>query len=163
MLGIVIVLILVWGALAGRLDIPTLGTGIVASCLVLLAERRLFPGARPFFPRPFCRPVELVRLIISLAGRIALSTLHTSRLVLFGGEESRIVALPIRVRAPLARLILLNAITLAPSTISLLIERDLLYIHWLSLRDRTGDPRRIKDKTEDEIAALFGERGVGRG
>jgi len=162
MAGTIIVLVFVWVVLTRRLDIPSLGIGLAASGLVLFAEQKLFPRERSLFPRTICRPDKLVRLILFLAGRVALSTVYTSRLILFGGEESRIVALPIRVRAPLARLLLLNAITLTPSTISLLIERDLLYIHWLGLRNKTADPRRIKDGTEDEIAALFGEKGVSR-
>ena len=68
------------------------------------------------------------------------------------------MALPIRITDPLARFLLLNSITLTPSTISLLIEDDLLYIHWLQPANGQGDWRAIKESLEDRLTQLF-ERG----
>lgn len=67
------------------------------------------------------------------------------------------MALPIRVRDPLARFILLNSITLTPSTISLLAEDDLLYIHWLQSSAGKGDWREIKESLDMRLLSLFEE------
>ena len=65
------------------------------------------------------------------------------------------MALPLRVKDPLARFLLLNAITLTPSTISLLIEGDLLYIHWLQTAGERADWKTIKESLETRLVGLF--------
>ena len=92
-----------------------------------------------------------------LIRRFVHSTLHTTWLILRGGEEGRMMALPIRIEDPLARFILLNSITLTPSTISLLVEDDLLYIHWLQSAGGHGDWREIKESFETRLGKLFEE------
>ena len=71
------------------------------------------------------------------------------------------MALPLRLEDPTGRFILLNSITLTPSTISLLVEEDLLYIHWL--QDETGksDWREIKESLEARLQRLFEEDAHG--
>jgi multisubunit Na+/H+ antiporter MnhE subunit len=98
---------------------------------------------------------------LDLAKRFALSTLMTAWLILTGKEEGRMMALPLRVKDPLARFLLLNAITLTPSTISLLIEGDLLYIHWLQTAGGRADWRRIKESLETHLIHLFEEVPLG--
>jgi len=71
------------------------------------------------------------------------------------------MALPIRVSDPVARFILLNSITLTPSTISLLVEDDLLYIHWLQASGGNGDWREVNESLETRLDCLF--KGGGRG
>jgi len=65
------------------------------------------------------------------------------------------MALPIRIEDSLAQFILLNSITLTPSTISLLVEDDLLYIHWLQAAGGHGDWREIKESLEARLHSLF--------
>ncbi len=67
------------------------------------------------------------------------------------------MALPLAVKDPLARFILLNAITLTPSTISLLAEDDLLYIHWLQPSTGKADWREIKESLDALLCRLFEE------
>jgi len=155
MIGSLALLIIVWAVLVRRPDGASLGIGIASSAFALLMGGILFPHRRRF-------PLSFLRLLLSLAVRVTVSTVRTSCLIIFGGEEGRIIALPTRIAAPFGRLLLLNAITLTPSTISLLIDRDLLYIHWLGSREGKAVPSRIKEGIEAEIAALFGEKGVRR-
>jgi len=53
--------------------------------------------------------------------------------------------------------LLLQSITMIPSTISLLLEEDLLYIHWLQAAGRRGDWQGIKEVLEARLLAAFEE------
>jgi len=152
-----IFLFLVWLALTGRVDPVSLAMGGVCIFVSLFVSRKLFLTTDFEIGALFLKPVSLFRFLAVLAVRLILSTAYTVRLILFGREESRIVALPIRVQHPLGQLLLLNAITLTPSTISLLLEGDLLYIHWLRARHAKGDWRAIKEALERRVLALFPE------
>ena len=52
-----------------------------------------------------------------------------------------IVAVTTRLRSPMGRTVLANSITLTPGTLSVEIRGDRLYIHWIDVAGRDGDPR----------------------
>jgi len=151
----IVILSLVWLALSRSFDVQTVSLGVGAALLALSIQRLLIPiRGRPL--RHILRhPIGTLRFLATLGVRFILSTLLTARLIVLGDEEGLMVALPIRVTNPFARFLLLNSITLTPSTISLLIEDDLLYIHWLQRRDGRGDWRTIKESLERRIEAVF--------
>jgi len=155
MLGAALALALVWIAITRRLDVASLVLGSVAVGCVLLVQRTLIPRSDRASAPLWRRPVRLLQFALALAGRFLYSTLFTSWLILSGGEEGRMMALPTRITDPVGRFLLSNAITLTPSTISLLTEDDLLYIHWLQRRSGGGDWRAIKDSLERRILGLF--------
>jgi multicomponent Na+:H+ antiporter subunit E len=155
MIPAIFLLMLIWVALARSFDPFGLVIGLLVSIAVILAQRLLFPSADPFVRGFLRRPHQALLFLAILAGRVAASTVYTSRLILFGREEGRVVALPIRVSRPIAQFLLLNAITLTPSTISLLVEGDLLYIHWLRAKNEEGDWQAIKESLERRLLALF--------
>jgi multisubunit Na+/H+ antiporter MnhE subunit len=155
MLGGMVALMVLWIALTRRFDLPSLAVGIVASTSVLLVQRVLLPRHEHLAWELGRRPIRLLLFLFTLAFRFASSTLLTSRLILFGGEEGRMMALRTRVEHPVGRFVLLNSITLTPSTISLLVEDDLLYIHWLERKGGRGDWRAIKESLERRVAELF--------
>ncbi|MCK5584807.1 Na+/H+ antiporter subunit E [Candidatus Bipolaricaulota bacterium] len=134
-------LFMVWLAMTRTLAIPYLIAGAISSVIVAVFWRAIMPEMPSSVHTLVRRPIRLARFVLVLAKRFVISTLHTTWLILKGGEEGRIMALPIRVEDALARFILLNSITLTPSTISLLIEDDLLYIHWLQASGGHGDWR----------------------
>jgi multisubunit Na+/H+ antiporter MnhE subunit len=125
--------------------------------MVSVCWRAIMPAPATSIYKLTRHPVRLIRFILTLAQRFAVSTLHTTWLILRGGEEGLMMALPIHVEDPLARFMLLNSITLTPSTISLLVEDDLLYIHWLQTVDGHGDWREIKESFEVRLQHLFEE------
>jgi multisubunit Na+/H+ antiporter MnhE subunit len=157
MIGGLCALALVWLALTQRLDPASLILGVCAIVAVMLIQRTVLPRETERLSELLRRPDRVLLLLGTLAVRLVGSTLYTTRLILFGGEEGRMVALPTRIRHAGARFLLLNAITLTPSTISLLAEEDLLYIHWLKRRRGSGDWRKIKDSLERRILALIPE------
>jgi len=149
------VLALVWLSLTRRLDAPSLVLGACAVACVLLTQRMIFPRGAAAARSVWRRPDRLLLFVVTLAGRFLYSTLFTSWLILSGDEEGRMMALPTGIRHPVGRFLLSNAITLTPSTISLLAEDDLLYIHWLQRRSGGGDWRTIKDSLERRVLDLF--------
>jgi len=153
----VCVLGLVWLALTQRVDAPSLILGAGAIAAVLLIQRALLPREAGRLWGLLRRPDRVFLFLGTLAIRFIVSTFYTAWLILFGGEEGRVMAVPTRVRHAGARFLLLNSITLTPSTISLLAEDDLLYIHWLQRRRGGGDWRTIKDSLERRILALLPE------
>jgi len=155
------VLLIVWVALTRSNDPYILITGIIVAAGVTFAQHRLFPTVT-FLPRSFLRrPHRVIAFLTTLSFRFITSTLRTCGLILSGKEEGRIVALPIRVEDPFARFLLLNSITLTPSTISLLLEGDLLYIHWLRENGHHGDWQEIKESLEGRLLKVFGEDNDG--
>lgn len=150
-----LVLFLVWVALTRTLAFPFVIAGILSSIAVALSWRAIMPAAPSSVHMLVRHPVRLFRFLLALGGRFIVSTLHTTWLILKRGEEGRMMALPVHVKDPLARFILLNSITLTPSTISLLAEGDLLYIHWLQASGGRGDWREIKESLDTRLSNLF--------
>jgi len=151
----VLALTALWIALAQDLDPSTIGVGLAVSLVVVLAQRTLFPRVEPFVLTVFRRPGRLFAFLVTLLARLVVSTCYTSWLILSGKGEGRLMALPIRVEHPLGRFALLNSITLTPSTISLLAEGDIVYLHWLQARGGKGDWRAVKESIERRVLDLF--------
>jgi len=147
-----------WLALSRGVDLPRLLAGGLAAAIVVLVQRRLFPSFASLPSLLLRRPHWLLAFLVVFVYRFVSSTLSTCRLILFGGEEGRIVALPTEIEHPIGQFILLNAITLTPSTISLLIEGDLLYIHWLKAKGSRGDWKAIKESLESRLYPFFSRR-----
>ena len=84
-------------------------------------------------------------LVVTL--RVVYAVLSTAFILLMRKEAPGIVAVPVRLRSRMGRLLLLWAVTVTPGTIALLLEEDLLYVHAL---------RRPAGATVPGIAALEG-------
>ena len=158
-----LVLWVVWLAITRTLALPAVLAGAACSFGVVFFWRWLMPDTLGSMVLLVRHPWRLMRFACVLLYRFVVSTLRTSWIILKGGEAGRIVALPIRTADPLARFILLNSITLTPSTISLLVEDELLYIHWLQASGSWGDWREIKESLEIALQRLFeGDHRVDR-
>ncbi len=69
-----------------------------------------------------------------------------------------IVAVTTRLRSPLGRAILANSITLTPGTLSVEIEGDRLFIHWIDVTEVDGKDatERIVSGFERYLEVIFG-------
>ena len=155
MIPAVLALGLLWIALSRSLDPLQVSIGVAVSVGVVLLQRTLFPRVEPFVSSLFRRPHALALFILTLLARLVISTIYTSWLILSGRGEGRLMALPLRVSHPLGQFVLLNSITLTPSTISLLVEGNVVYLHWLQSRGGAGDWRTVKESIERRVSALF--------
>ncbi len=155
----IVLLLCMWIALAQRVDGPTLIAGAAAAVVVWSIRRLLFPAeeSRVRGPALWKRLWSAPAFAVTLLYRFAVSTLRTSWLIVSGAEEGRVVAVPTRVQHPTGKFLLQNSITLTPSTISLVSEGDLLYIHWLQRHGSAGDWQQIKEALERRVEALFEE------
>ena len=151
---IFLVLFGLWITLTQRFDLNCLILGVVVSLAIAVIQRRLFPATSLLRGRLTRLPLILPYLL-TLLFRFILSTIRTSWLILTGKEEGQIVALPTSMNHPVGRFILLHSITLTPSTIALLSEEDLLYIHWLRPKGRIGDWKAIKASLEKRLVPIF--------
>ncbi len=153
----ILFLLCMWVALAQRLDGTSLAAGAVAAVAVWSIRRLLFFGEGSGLGwRGIWRWLWTVpAFVATLVHRFTVSTLRTSWLILSGEEEGRVVAVPTRVQHPTGKFLLQNSITLTPSTISLVSEGDLLYIHWLQRHGTSGDWQEIKEALETRVEALF--------
>ena len=152
---IFLVLIGLWIALTQRFDLNCLLLGTVVALVIAAIQRRLFPSASLLLRGRLNRLLLILPYLLTLLFRFVLSTIRTSWLILTGKEEGQIVALPTSMKHPVGRFILLHSITLTPSTIALLSEEDLLYIHWLRPRGRAGDWKAIKASLEKRLVPIF--------
>lgn len=154
-----LLLVLVWIALTQSTDPLTLLIGVAGSAAITFLQHHLFPSIHvPSLGRVASRIHVFLLFFVVLVWRFIASTLYTCVLILSGREEGRIVALPVRIEDPIGQFILLNSITFTPSTISLLLEGDILYVHWLRARGHKGDWRAIKDSLERRLAPVFAGR-----
>jgi len=125
-------LLLFWLMLNGSLALGTLGVGVLAAAAVTLA----FSSGYSFFSGWRWTPKSLVATVLFVL-------YFLKELVKANVQLALVVlnpALPIKpaiVRAktklthPVGRLLLANAITLTPGTLSVEIKGDTLYIHWV--------------------------------
>ena len=151
-----LLLVLVWITLTQSVDHLTLSIGVVGAAGITLLQHHLFPSIHvPSLARMLSRVHLVLFFVAVLSWRFISSTLYTCWLIVSGREEGRIVALPVSIEDPIGQFILLNSITFTPSTISLLLEEDTLYVHWLRARGRKGDWGTIKESVEQRLLQIF--------
>ncbi len=71
---------------------------------------------------------------------VARGVVRTAVAALRGTCSPGIIAIPLRVRSDLGKLLLVLAITASPGTIALLAEGEILYVHCLELPERPALP-----------------------
>lgn len=149
-------LMFVWFALARSTAPAVIAIGAASAIGVTLLQRLLFPRIHlPTISLVVTRFPQLVAFGFVLIWRFIASTLYTCRLIVSRKAEGRIVALPVQIEDQFGRFVLLNSITLTPSTISLLLEGDTLYVHWLRAAGHTGDWQMIKESLERRLIRIF--------
>jgi multisubunit Na+/H+ antiporter MnhE subunit len=146
-----------WLALSRSVDGTMLALGALLAIFSVALTQRLVSREAARHGPLWARVAGGIAFAAVLAVRFVVSTAVTSAMILTGREEGSVVVLSTRLRDPGRRFLLLNAITLTPSTISLYLEGDLLYVHWLRRRGREVSPDQVKEALERPL--LLGEAG----
>jgi len=152
-------LAVLWMVFAGRLDGQELIAGLVVSAFVaLLAAGR--DGAKwhsLFSPR---RLLFLIAFLLYLAVAIVRSNLQMAAIVSSPRLPIRpgIVRVRTRLKSPAGRLVLANAITLTPGTLTVDAKGEDLFIHWVNVEtgDVDGATREIVAGFERYLEVVFG-------
>lgn len=144
-----LVLLGFWVIFYDAINFQILISGSLISCLVLFLYRMLLGNLE--IPTQALKKINLWLLFfLRLAYHIVLSTARTLSLVITNRIKPEIIVYPCEVESDLGHLLLMNSITLTPTTIAILTERNLLYIHHLYL------PSREKyEKLRDSIQRNF--------
>ncbi|MDA3820859.1 MAG: Na+/H+ antiporter subunit E [Candidatus Delongbacteria bacterium] len=153
-----IILMLIWLLLTGTFDLPMLLTGAISAAiisLILCSRCTIFKGLK-LTPAAFFYTIvylfvflyELIRSNLDVARRVLSPSLPIN---------PGIVDVKTRLKSPMARMILTNSITLTPGTLTVDIEDDTLFIHWIdvSSEDREEATKKIVNRFENIISKIY--------
>ena len=147
-----------WLCLNGWTDPAALPVGVFVSLVVtlFLTKKELFADVH-FSPKAFVAfftwlavfTVELVKSNIDVMRRVLAPKVRIN---------PAIVAVKTTLKSKLGRLALANSITLTPGTLTVDIQEDKLYIHWIDATstDIEGATRKIVSKFEKYLEVIFG-------
>ncbi len=147
-----IFLFLIWMGLTMSLSVQELTTGFLVSFIIALLYVKNYPSIDKFRFNPIAYVVYLVVFLKNLV----LSNWDVARRVIDPKLPINpgIVAIKTNLKEDYKKLMLANSITLTPGTITLDVQDDTLFIHWIDVK--TADI----EKASEEIAGDF-ERTIG--
>lgn len=132
-----------------------LAAAVVVS-LIFLPRLQILAGIRLTPKALFTLPVYLIIFLVALAK----STWDVARRVVSPSLPINpgIVKVKTRLRSPLGRIVLANSITLTPGTMTVEMEGEDLYIHWIDIQsdDVDGATRKIVSGFEKYLEVIFG-------
>lgn len=153
------VLMLFWILLDGSVAPDVLIVGAIASALIALVYRDGLPivtEARPT-PRALLAAVAYVGFFLK---ELVKSNLHIAAVVLDPAlpVHPGIVQVHTRLRSRMGRLLLANSITLTPGTLTVEIDGEWLWVHWVTMEaaDREEATRQIVAGFEHYLEAIYG-------
>ncbi|HPE35828.1 MAG TPA: Na+/H+ antiporter subunit E [Spirochaetales bacterium] len=153
-----LVLYSLWLVFTASADLFSLLTGAVGSLAVAALTHGQFiagheASLRSFAPRPLALAGFLAFLIYSMYA----SSFAVLAAVITGRISPRVVHFRTRLNSDLARMVIANAITLTPGTITLDLNDDHLTVHWLLATTRhsraAGDL--VKGRFEERLKRVW--------
>ena len=122
---------LLWLIFTWKFDIQN----IIIGCFVCLFSSWIFWKEFPYKKKVFQikRYFYFLLFIFVFIYKVTKASLLMAYRILSPGLPIKpgIVKVPIELKSPMGRVILANAITLTPGTITVEIKKDYLYIHWI--------------------------------
>ncbi len=149
-----------WALLNQTLSLDVLAVGLVPIVLILVLFRSFIAQLDvPPLWRPRCLWAIFVFGVVFFRA-LVLSTVDVAWRVVHPKLPLRpaIVVIRLRLRQPGAQLLLANAITLTPGTLSMDLRGQDLYIHWLDHRDQLDSvaaKKAIADQFERCLEAIY--------
>ena len=145
-----------WIIFTGSLDAQELIAGAVVSALVAYMTAGMAPSVSPKVFSPV-RWAVAVAYVGYLLVAIFVANIDMARIV--AARELRIKPGIVRTRtalkSPIGRLILANSITLTPGTLSVDIEGDEIFVHWVNVESEN-----IEEATKKIVAGFERYLGV---
>jgi multicomponent Na+:H+ antiporter subunit E len=128
-------LLLFWLMLMGRLTVDVLVVGVPASLVIAI----LYPNGLSFFTELRATPEAFIaglRYFGYFFKELVISNLRLAAVVLSPSLPIKpgIVKVHTRLKSRMGRLMLANSITLTPGTLTVEMDGEWLYIHWVSVQ-----------------------------
>jgi len=128
-------LLLFWLMLTGRLTVDVLAVGVLAALVIAL----LYPNGLSFFTEFRATPEAFVaglRYYGYFFRELVKANLRLTAIVLSPSLPVKpgIVKVRTRLKSRMGRLMLANSITLTPGTLTVEMDGEWLYIHWVSVQ-----------------------------
>jgi multicomponent Na+:H+ antiporter subunit E len=128
-------LLLFWLMLMGRLTVDVLAVGVLASLVIAL----LYPNGLSFFTEFRATPEAVIagfRYYGHFFKELVRSNVRLAAIVLSPSLPINpgIVKVRTRLKSRMGRLMLANSITLTPGTLTVEMDGEWLYIHWVSVQ-----------------------------
>ncbi|EXJ15251.1 Na+/H+ antiporter subunit E [Imhoffiella purpurea] len=148
-------LFIIWVGLTNSADPQELVAGLLVSAVIVWLT--IPAAASDALSRPW-NPLALLAYMPVFLKNLVLANIDVARRVLSPSLPINpgIVRIKTRLERPYQRLILANSITLTPGTVTLDMDGDEMYVHWIDVRE--SDPERagavIKDAMEDAIERI---------
>jgi multicomponent Na+:H+ antiporter subunit E len=158
-LAIFFVLMIVWVLINNSLDLEILGVGFILSLSLafIFGRRTDVLDEFKFTPKAFF--YTGVYLLVFFWDLVK-SNIHVALIVLKPSLPINpgIVKTKTVLKSKMARMILTNSITLTPGTLTVDIEDDILYIHWINVESEDIDiaTEKIVKKFEKILVKIYG-------
>lgn len=128
-------LLLFWLMLMGRLTVDILVVGVLASLVIAL----LYPNGLSFFTELRAAPEAFIaglRYYGYFFKELVKSNLRLTAIVLSPSLPIKpgIVKVRTRLKSRMGRLMLANSITLTPGTLTVEMDGEWMYVHWVSVQ-----------------------------
>jgi len=128
-------LLLFWLMLMGRLTVDVLVVGVLASLVIAL----LYPNGLSFFTEFRATPQAVIagfRYYAYFFRELVKSNIRLAAIVLSPSLPIKpgIVKVRTRLKSRMGRLMLANSITLTPGTLTVEMDGEWLYVHWVSVQ-----------------------------
>jgi len=148
--------LIIWYAVTWSFEPANLLAGILTSVFVTA----LFAKEFPYHPKKafqIKRYFAFAKFLFVFLQQMFKANLIMAYRVLSPGPPIKpgVVKMPLRLKSPLGRTIMANAITLAPGTFTMDIDKDFLYIHWIYVV--TEDPARTEELICGNLQAILEE------
>lgn len=154
-----VLLFLIWLLLTGAFELTSLLLGLVLAVTLALifGKNSSVFGKFRITPKVF---VYSVIYLIVLSWEIVKSNIDVALRVLNPKLPINpgIVKVKTRLKSPMGRMILANSITLTPGTLTIDIDGDEFYIHWIDVKtlDTKEASQRILRKFEKLLEVIYG-------
>lgn len=154
-----ITLVLFWILLNGTLAVDTLLIGVVASLVIVyfFRDSLSFLSEFRFTPQAL---IASLKYVIYFLKELVISNLRLATVVLSPTLPINpgIVKVRTRLKSRMGRLLLANSITLTPGTLTVEMEDEWLYIHWVNLESADIDDatRQIVEGFERHLEVMYG-------
>ncbi len=154
-----LLLFLFWLVLNGRLSFDVIVTGIIASALVLVFMCRFGKWSFQKERLVFLLFPRAAWFAVSLLWEIIKANLSVLMIICRGNADPCIRTIKTGLKTKFGRVMLANAITLTPGTVSVQMLNDRIIVHCLTdkLANELGDMKLEKQLKKMEVLAL-GER-----